>query len=161
MQILKRTGRVYGPFFFNNLTVKYPEYLYKLKNELLPRFEEPDYVFMQDGAPPHFSLVVREYLNEQLTDRWIGRATAADSAVILWPPRSPDLTPLDFFLWGFVKGKVYKPPLPKTIQELKQRITLAVALVTPEMLQKVWENMTRRLKKTIEVKGRHFENLKF
>ena len=59
------------------------------------------------------------------------------------------------------KGKVYKPPLPKTIQELKQRITLAVALVTPEMLQKVWENKTYRLKRAIEVKGRLFENLKF
>ena len=29
--------------------------------------------------------------------------------LVLWPPRSPDLTPCDFFLWGYVKDNAYKP----------------------------------------------------
>ena len=104
---------------------------------------------------------VSAYLNDELENRWVGRAAAADDALLLWPPRSPDLTPLDYFLWGFVKGKVYCPPLANSTEELKERIRLAVTLVTPQVLKKVWGNMARRLQKTIDVKGRHFENLKF
>ena len=58
------------------------------------------------------------------------------------------------------KGKIYKPPLAEAILELTQRITVAVALVTLEMLQKVNDNMTRGLNMTFEVDGRHFEDIK-
>jgi hypothetical protein len=88
--------------------------------------------FQQDGAPPHYLGEVREYLNTRFPGRWIGRA-----APIAWPPRSPDLTPLDFFLWGFVKDRVFVPPLPANVVELRTRITAAVADVTPEMLRSV------------------------
>ncbi|KOC64644.1 hypothetical protein WH47_12108 [Habropoda laboriosa] len=44
---------------------------------------------------------------------------------INWPPRSCDLTPLDFLLWGFLKSKVYANN-PKTIDELKNNITAAI-----------------------------------
>ena len=63
-----------------------------------------DIIFMQDGAPPHWGTNVRDWLNENLEDRWIGRG----SPNMPWPPRSPDITPCDFFLWGYVKSKVYK-----------------------------------------------------
>ena len=59
-----------------------------------------------------------------------------------------------------IKGKVYKPPLPETIQELKHTIAFAVALVTQEKLKEIKDNMTHRLNETIEIKGRHFENMK-
>jgi len=49
-------------------------------------------IFMQDGAPPNFSCFVTEVLNERFLDAWIGRG-----GPIPWPPRSPDLSPLDFF----------------------------------------------------------------
>ena len=39
-------------------TVKHQEYLYKLKSELLPLSEETDFVFIQDGTPPHFKRFV-------------------------------------------------------------------------------------------------------
>ena len=44
-----------------------------------------------------------------------------------WPPRTPYLTPYDFFLWEFVKDLVYVPALPKDVDELKTQITEAVA----------------------------------
>jgi hypothetical protein len=59
-------------------------------------------VFMQDGAPPHFSCFVTDVLNERFPDAWIGRG-----GPIPWPPRSPDLSTLDFFLWGYIKNIVY------------------------------------------------------
>ena len=52
-----------------------------------------------------------------------------------WPPRSPDSTPCDFFLWGYVKDKVYVPPLPASIPELKVRIRTAIEIITADMLQ--------------------------
>ena len=54
-----------------------------------------------------------------------------------WPPRSPDLTPYDFFLWRFVKDTVFVPPLPADLQDLHNRITAAVALVDRDMLTRV------------------------
>ena len=110
--------RVYGPIFFESDTIKYPEYLDILQNTLLPQLTG-DYIFQQDGAPPHWALDVRAYLNQQLPGRWIGRAAESDQTMMKWPPRSPDLTPLDFYLWGYVKGKVHVPPLPQTIDQLK------------------------------------------
>ncbi|KAJ4440129.1 hypothetical protein ANN_08267 [Periplaneta americana] len=50
-----------------------------------------------DGAPPHFGRHVRNHLNATFPDRWIGRG-----GPVTWPPRSPDLTALDSFLWGDV-----------------------------------------------------------
>ena len=92
----------------------------------------------------------------------MGRAASADNTLFLWPPRSPDLTPLDFFIWGFVKCKVYKGPLPGTADELKDRILRrAVYSVTVhQILKKVLGDMTRRLKKTTQVEGRILQVLK-
>ena len=70
-----------------------------------------------------------------------------------WPPRSPDLTPLDFYFWGYVKGKVYVPPLAQTIDQLKIRIRAAIQTVTIDVLIKVWANMDRRLQMVIEPKA--------
>jgi hypothetical protein len=64
----------------------------------------------QDGAPPHFYLEVCRHHITTLPQRWIGRTSNEDSALIPWSPRSPDLTPCDFFLWGYVKDKVYLSP---------------------------------------------------
>jgi hypothetical protein len=53
------------------------------------------------GAPVHFVHIVHDYLNVNFPGRWVGRG-----GPIAWPPRSPDLTPLDVFLWGSVKDQV-------------------------------------------------------
>jgi hypothetical protein len=57
--------------------------------------------FMHDGAPAHFSLISRRYLNRKFPGRWIGRG-----GPIAWPLRSSDLNPLDFFLWRHLKSLV-------------------------------------------------------
>ena len=46
---------------------------------------------------------------------------------------TPDATPCDFFLWGYVKDKVYVPPLPASIPELKVRIRTATETITTDM----------------------------
>ena len=59
--------------------------------------------------------------------------------LLLWPPRSPDLTPCDFFLWGYVKDNAYKPPLPQNVHELQNRIRAAVQTTDGNMLKCVWQ----------------------
>jgi hypothetical protein len=118
-------------------------YLEMLRNWLMPRLteESEDFIFQQDGAPPHFHGAVRAHLNEHLPNRWTGRAGQADSPLMKRPPRSPDLTTCDFFLWGHIKDLVYVPPLPRDIDELKRRISEAAAYVTADMLERVWQEM--------------------
>ena len=88
-------------------------------NYVAPQLEEfqPWIIFEQDGAPPHLGSHVRRFLDAIFPNRWIGRAGPT-----AWPPRSPDITPLDFFLWGYVKNKVFSTPVPD-ITNLKARIT--------------------------------------
>ena len=58
--------------------------------------------FQHDGAPVHSTRIVRDWLDQRFPGRWIGRG-----GPVSWPLRSPDLNPLDFFLWGHVKAYVY------------------------------------------------------
>jgi len=76
-----------------------------------------------------------------------------------WPPRSPDLTPCDFFLWGFVKDTVFVPPLPANRQDLRNRITSAVALVHRDMLTRVWNEIDYHMDVCRFTKGGHIEHL--
>jgi hypothetical protein len=69
----------------------------------------------------------------------------ADLALHFWPPRSPDLTPCDFCLWGFVTEAVYVRPLPTTLVDVKNRITTAVNSVTQDILLRVWDEFSYRL----------------
>ena len=85
--------RVVGPFFFTEQIVTGQSYLRMLETFAYPVLRNIDNViFQQDGAPPHWALVVRDSLNEKIPNSWIGR-----DGPTAWPPRSPDVTPLDFF----------------------------------------------------------------
>ena len=70
---------------------------------------------------------------------WKSSQQWSTSSTVLWPPRSPDLTPCDFFLWGCVKDNAYKPPLPQNVRELQDRIRAAVQTVDGNMLKRVWQ----------------------
>ncbi|GFU42332.1 DUF4817 domain-containing protein [Trichonephila clavipes] len=61
-----------------------------------------------------------------------------------WPPRSCDLTPLDYFLWNYVKSLVYADKL-QTLDHLEDNIRRVIADIRPQMLEKVIENWTSRL----------------
>lgn len=52
-----------------------------------------DVFYQHDGAPAHFTWNVRRHLDAEYDPRWIGRG-----GPVQWPPRSADLTPLDFYL---------------------------------------------------------------
>lgn len=156
--------RIIGPFFFDgNLTGD--QYLQFLQNELIPtlaanfpninqpNLPEASIWFQQDGAPPHFARQVREYLNTVFPERWIGRR-----GPIEWPARSPDLTPMDFFLWGYLKSKVYKDK-PQNLEDLKFKIRYEIRHINENTINNVLEGFLSRLAYCQEVNGWHFQHL--
>ncbi|XP_067142182.1 uncharacterized protein [Centruroides vittatus] len=109
-------------------------------------------VVQQDGAPPHWRLHVRCFLDIQFPDCWIGCG-----GPIPWPPRSPDITPLDCFFWEFVEDKVYTGVKIRDLQHLRVCIQDAVAAVRPEMLERIKQEMEYRLDVLRSTKGAHVE----
>jgi len=123
-------NKVIGPFFFNKPTISANVYLDMWEPYDALQLEEfqPWIIFQQDGAPPHWGSYIRRFL-DAFPNRWIGR-----DGPTTWPPRSPDITPLDFLLWGYVKDKVFLTPVPD-ITNLKARITDAFATITEDTLE--------------------------
>lgn len=75
-----------------------------------------------------------------------------------WPARSPDLTPLDFFLWGYVKARVYDNR-PDTPEELQDRIRAACATVDADMLERVHRCGVARYQQCLDRNGHTFEHI--
>ena len=142
-----------GPFFFEEDTIRQDNFLDMLTNVVYPQLRtwQPNMIFQLDGAPAHWGLNVRAFLNAEFTNRWIGRDGPTP-----WPPRSPDITPLDFFLWGFVKTRVYTFPVNDT-DELKHRINEAFTHVTNDMLDNTWRELSSRLQMLQANGGSHVE----
>jgi len=77
-----------------------------------------------------------------------------------WLARSPDLTPCDFFLWLYLKAKVYARR-PGTIEQLKEAIRQEVATIPPTMTCKTMDNFHDRLKECVINNGRHLSDVIF
>ena len=92
----------------------------------------------------------------------VGLAAPQKGTERLWNgnPSPETWHPKIFNFWRYVNGKVYVPPLPQTIDELKIRIRAAIQTVTIAVLIKVWANMNRRLQQVIWTKDWHIENIK-
>lgn len=140
--------RLTGPLYLHFLQHNLPGLL-----EGLPLAIRRDMWFMHDGAPPHFSQVVRQHLNRNFENRWIGR-----EGPVAWPPRSPDLNPLDFFLWGYLKALVYANPID-TRENLLERINFHCREIGAniEALWKVQQSFIKRARECIRLEGAHVE----
>ncbi|GFV28182.1 uncharacterized protein TNCV_678701 [Trichonephila clavipes] len=86
--------------------------------------------FQQDGATCHTARATIDLLKDTFGDRLILRFGPVN-----WPPRSCDLTPLDYFLWGYVKSLVYADK-PQTLDHLEDTIRRVIADIRPQMLKK-------------------------
>lgn len=152
-----RNGTIIGPFRIDG-NLNGPNYLDMLRNTIIPALQQAtgenfnNIQFQQDGAPPHWTVPVREYLNEVFPNRWIGRDGPTP-----WPARSPDLTPLDFFLWGYLKSKVYATP-PQNLDDLWNRIQQQAALIDEEMIKKAVDSFEMRIAYCQIVNGTQFEH---
>ena len=94
----------------------------------------------QDVAPLHFALIVRELLNLNFNERWIGQGGPFE-----WPPCSPDLTSPNFFSWGYIENVVFAQR-PTTREDLMERIRRACSAISRETLLKTVDGFERRLR---------------
>ena len=107
--------------------------------------------FMQDGARPH--LPARNWITSKFSTHTIGEGLTHP-----WPARSPDLTPLDFFFWGWLKDEIYRDGPIATIPELKAKIIHCCRTVPDEFLVRACRSVKKRCGKVLEVYGGHIEN---
>jgi hypothetical protein len=138
------------PLFFLEKTVMGRLYLDMLELYLLPQIP-PQTILQLGGALPHFGHHLRNHLDRQMAGRWITR-----SGPVAWPPRLPDLTPLDFFLIGYVKNIVCQVKF-NYLQHQKVRTRDDVATVTLNMLQAMWNKVEYRLDICHATKGASIE----
>ncbi|GFV91367.1 putative DD41D transposase [Trichonephila clavipes] len=111
--------------------------------------------FQQDGETCHTARATIDLLKDTFGDRLISRFGPVN-----WPPRSCDLTPLDYFLWGYVKSLVYADK-PQTLDHLEDNIRRVIADIRPQMLEKVIENWTSRLDYIRASRGSHLPEIIF
>lgn len=135
------TGEIYLDFIQNILPVL-------LENENIERI-----IFQHDGAPPHFRLIVTEFLNQNFPGRWVGRG-----GPIPWPPTSPDFNIVDFFIWGKLKSMVYAEDI-STEEQLLQRINDGCQEIrnNANEIRRAVYSLTKRARMCINKNGGHFE----
>lgn len=145
---------IVGPVFFVE-TMNGARYLQLLQQRFAPVVQEwqgfNDMIFMQDGATPHWDVNVRNWLNVNFRDRWMGRG----SWNLPWPPYSPDLTPCDYFLWGHIKDLVYTTQ--PSLNDLQARIQEAFDNLPQEMINRAIDEYPRRLERCIDIDGQNVE----
>jgi hypothetical protein len=112
---------------------------------------QPMVILQQDSAPPQWGRIVRDYLDATFLNRWLGR-----DGPLARPPQSPDIIPLDFFLWGYVKDKVYATKVTG-VEDLKTRIRDAITPINRGMLARTWEESEFRLDVLHVTHGAHIE----
>ncbi|GFW77563.1 transposable element Tc3 transposase [Trichonephila clavipes] len=156
-------GGIIGLYFFkndegHNVTVNGDWYRAMITNFFIPELSNHDVQelwFQQDGATCHTARATIDLLKDTFGDRLISRF-----GLVNWPPRSCDLTPLDYFLWGYVKSLVYADK-PQTLVHLEDNIRHVIADIRPQMLEKVIENWTSRLDYIRASRGSHMPEIIF
>jgi hypothetical protein len=99
-------------------------------------------------TPPHTSNIVQEWLASKFGQKFL--------AVGTWPARSPDLNSCDYFLWIFLKDRLYNL-MPKTLDDLKINIEREIRNIKQDVLKSTFLNFRKRLNLIIEAKDCHIE----
>jgi hypothetical protein len=156
---------VIGPYFFEDevgraVTVNSAPYSEMLSTFLEPELQKPGVETQtlwcqQDGVRAHTARTATRFLNEMFPARVISRRGNSE-----WPARSANLNACDFFLWGYLKSKVYEKK-PRTTVDLKQNIKDEMGDVSPTLLQWVMQNFHRRWWECVDNKGRHLTDAIF
>jgi len=102
--------------------------------------------FQQDGTTSHTSHASMAEIKSFFGDRIISKG--------LWPLRSPYRTPPDYFLWGYLKGRVYQNK-SRTIDALTANITGEIQAMTADVLTRTFPNMVRRIQSYLDADGGH------
>lgn len=154
-------GQLIGPYFFNRNVNggTYSEMLLQVVFPAIARIYQlyggvfDGVWWFQDGAPAHRTIAVRQLLRERFENRVVALHHGVE-----WPPRSPDLTPCDFFLWGYLKQKVFSTQV-QNLQELRRKIVDETNTLRENrnFIRRSIQQMVIRADRCIEKNGGHVE----
>ncbi|GFW30315.1 uncharacterized protein TNCV_3850861 [Trichonephila clavipes] len=157
---------ILGPYFFEELGAGGPvtcsitgqRYASLLRTKIIPDLQARPclsrIIFMQDRASPHITRCVKDVLKHHFTEeRVISR-----QFLHLRPPRSPDLNPCDFWLWGHLR-QLISFDQPKTLPDLKDSISRYVLIMSQNTLLSTVEHAILRFQIVAGNGGHHVEPL--
>lgn len=153
--------RIIGPYFFEengaSVMVNGNRYRQMIEEFFIPNLGDDieDAWFQQDGATAHTSKASMQLLRKHFGNRIISR-----NSDFPWPPRSPDLTAPDFFLWGYLKQKVYINK-PHTLTMLKKNIEEEITAIAQTMLVSTMRNVLKRAEICKRSGGHHLKDIIF
>ena len=128
-------------------------------NQMLPICSSSIFVhniwFQQNRTTCHTAEPTLDVLHPVFEDRINSRRTD-----VFWPPRSCDLTPLDYYLWDAVKGKCYVDK-PEAIDALKDNIREAIGGIQLDTIDNVNKNMTDRVGYCMASRGSYLNEIIF
>lgn len=136
-------------------TMNGERYCQVLNEKIVPAFtRNRQWWYQHDGASCHFAVASRAILDNSLEGRWIGRR-----GTIEWPARSPDLTVADYWLWSYLRGKVYDPPGHKfpNLNALGRKIEQEIERIPLEMFRRSMNDFRNRVVQCLQADGGLFE----
>ena len=155
---------IIGPYFFEengiSTTVNSAQYINMISNFLKQelwsrRINNQKVLFQQDGATAHTARAAMAVVRATFPDRPISRC-----GDVPWLHWSPNFSMCDFFLWGYLKSRVYKGK-PWTLEELKGTIHKQIGTFNQELLEKVEANFWEWLQMCILQNGYHLSDIIF
>lgn len=148
--------RLVGPFF---RTENIDQRVYRsiIQDDFLPALQAAHIDvstvwFQQDNATPHTATATMKLLHSIFGSRLISKDPR-------WPPRSPDLAPNDFWLFGYLKDVVYRDGVPPSLSVLQSKIQDAVSSITQDVLQRVICSFDERVDACLAMNGEHFSHV--
>lgn len=141
-------NKLIGPIIYEG-NLNGQTYLNLLQNDIedlideLPLLNYNNIIWHQDGAPAHNTIQVTQYLNNRY-NLWIGRR-----GPILWPANSPDLSPLDLFLWGYLKNKIYYNR-NHNVPQLIARIREEALMLNQNYSNFIYRSITHKLRDNLQ-----------
>ena len=162
---MRKDQPLVGPFFFEDeeeepITITAERYVtlaltpFLQAIQRIPGFEAEQHWLQQDGATPHTARLTLAWLRQHFAGQLISLKTE-----VPWAPHSPDLSPLDFMLWGYLKSLVYADK-PATVQQLKAAIRTEMERLPVDMINRTIRHLQQvRLPQVVANRGGHFEHI--
>ena len=145
------TGKTPLVFVEPGVKINRHNYMEMLDQDCFPwteqHFGNEWWCFQQDTAPAHKANETQDFLRDRCPD-FITRDE--------WPPRSPDLNPLDYSVWSILEEKACAKP-HTNVESLKRALVKAWDEISVETLKKIVDDFPKRLKACVEADGGHFE----
>ena len=150
--VISNERHVMPPHFFEQgHRVNAAAYIDILASVVLPWIESVaqgrPYVFQQDSAPAHTAHTTQEWLSDHFHDHVTPN---------MWPPSSPDLNPMDFYVWGVVERQTNRHPHPNR-DLLKSAISQEMKHMFQEHVIRACSRFRGRLEAVIEAEGGFIE----